>query len=694
MTGKPEKELKQEQDKPWGRFTLVSKEPAEESDHIYFSKKATTIGRIKRRCDHVISKPFISSVHCVVQLDGSGTVEDPVVKLQDKSRNGIYVNEELVGKEASVQLGNGYTIHFTKPGATPAGVTPMAYKFEFLNKSGDSNPASPKSDAVVSSKSEVVEAPEDVNMTVVADESFEATQLADPPSPSEKKRKRVDEEPAVVNAATQKLKSELKEAQNRIAALTEEAQTVQMTVNKIQLENMSLMAKLEETTTENLQLKTDLSAKDRDMEVKIKEVTKKRDESATSEILKLKEELAANDKTMKLKIKEAVKKSQEADRDTMAQEIAAKLKESTKKYQQKVEAENFEQRQEMSEKMAAFSNENEKLQTALCAKEEELAECEDKLASVREKVAALTSSLAEKEKELVKRDEKISELEEKINASKEESSELMGLLAAAEDKALAAENKAAEASIAAAAATRANNGGGDANERHELQAAITSLRSELETHRTQLASREEELKKQQEAASAAASAAAVSLPKAATESIGENDDAETLRARLAAALNLFGQVQALGLQSMSVITGTNQPELGDLHLLSAASARRSTAVPDSPSSSPGDEDDEPKESSLKNTTTERKAANKSAKEKTENTNGSNEDAAEPKSSSSQSKREKKKSIKQAAPLSAPIEADAASAIAAMASVESSGKSSSSDTSTAAASGDGDWEMLE
>lgn len=59
---KPEQEQEQAQAKPWGRFKLVSKEPAEESDHINFRNKVTTIGRIKRRCDHVISKPFISSI--------------------------------------------------------------------------------------------------------------------------------------------------------------------------------------------------------------------------------------------------------------------------------------------------------------------------------------------------------------------------------------------------------------------------------------------------------------------------------------------------------------------------------------------------------------------------------------------------------------------------------------------------------
>ena len=47
---------------PWGRFTLVSKDPAEDSDHIYFTNHVTTIGRNKRRCDLVLNQLFISSV--------------------------------------------------------------------------------------------------------------------------------------------------------------------------------------------------------------------------------------------------------------------------------------------------------------------------------------------------------------------------------------------------------------------------------------------------------------------------------------------------------------------------------------------------------------------------------------------------------------------------------------------------------
>lgn len=46
---------------PWGRFKFVSREPAEESDHLYFYKKTHTIGRNAARADIIIDKLFISA---------------------------------------------------------------------------------------------------------------------------------------------------------------------------------------------------------------------------------------------------------------------------------------------------------------------------------------------------------------------------------------------------------------------------------------------------------------------------------------------------------------------------------------------------------------------------------------------------------------------------------------------------------
>jgi hypothetical protein len=63
MTVNPEPEQQQQETaKPRGRPTLVSKDPAEDSDHIYLTSKTTKIGRNKRHCDVALDKLFISSV--------------------------------------------------------------------------------------------------------------------------------------------------------------------------------------------------------------------------------------------------------------------------------------------------------------------------------------------------------------------------------------------------------------------------------------------------------------------------------------------------------------------------------------------------------------------------------------------------------------------------------------------------------
>lgn len=46
----------------WGRFTLVSKELPNESDHLYFCKNEHRIGRNRVRSDLILDKLWISSV--------------------------------------------------------------------------------------------------------------------------------------------------------------------------------------------------------------------------------------------------------------------------------------------------------------------------------------------------------------------------------------------------------------------------------------------------------------------------------------------------------------------------------------------------------------------------------------------------------------------------------------------------------
>ncbi|CAI5745073.1 unnamed protein product [Peronospora destructor] len=553
--------LQEENAQPWGRFTLVSKNPAEDSDHLYFTDNVTTIGRNKRRCDLVINKLFISSVHCVVRLDGTNDTGKPIVKLEDKSRNGIWVNADRLGKGASMQLGSGFTVHFTKPGTTPAGITPMAYKFEFLHTvHGSSLPVSLEREGT----DEVLE---NVDMTVVADDLFEATQLTSPAdlsSLSDRKRKRLDEDVAAVTVATYEDESELESTKRQLKLVeskvkTTEAQvglkkgleqTVQAQVDKLAKENLELMVKLTTMTAESFQLKTDLAAKDKDVEVKIREATTKSLEAVSAETVQLQEDASTKEKAMELKIKQSLTKTFEAVLEAKSQEMAIKLKEATKKYQQKVETEHYEERREMSEKMAAYANENEKLYTALGMKDEELAECSDKIASMQDEITALEGKvtiLSAKEKNVAASEERIAELEKKFGVSKDENAEILELLAAAEEKIVAAENKAAKADIAASAAARTNaSNNTDVSEQHELQQSIFSLREELEIYRAELARREEEHKHRKATTSVAPTATATSI---AAHSIPQGEDADALRAKLAAALGLFSQVQVLGIQA-------------------------------------------------------------------------------------------------------------------------------------------------
>uniref|UniRef100_A0AAV1SZ93 FHA domain-containing protein n=1 Tax=Peronospora matthiolae TaxID=2874970 RepID=A0AAV1SZ93_9STRA len=588
--------VQQQAAEPWGRLTLVSKDPAEDSDHIYLTNAVTTIGRNKRRCDHVINQLFISSVHCVVQRDNTNATGEPVIKLQDNSRNGIWVNADRVGKGVSVRLDRGYTVHFTKPGATPAGVTPMAFKLEFLNFVGRQP---------VTAETKVNEVPDDAEMTAVVGEPFEAvtqcTTPADSPHLREKKRKRAHAEAGVVQAATQEFESKPETAGSQIDAVESQLkageavvvmgkgleQSVASQVDKLTKDNLDLMEKLEAASVENLQLKADLAAMESEREMKMKE-------AALTATTRLREELDTKQRAIDAKNKQASTKSLELDRKALSQEMAGKLIEETKKYQQKIEAEHYEQRREASEKMAALVNENEKLRALQSAKDEALGECEDKLTSLREKVTAMEKTIATKADQLAECENKVADLESKLAVLKEESAEIVGLLAIAEEKVVAAEDKATKADITAAAAARANaNSSFDENERQQLHDSISSFRCELETYHAQLASREEECKKKE----AAAMRVAITSPAgiSAEGVTHDNNDPEVLRARLVAASDLFRHVEALGLQGMRVINGVNRSELEDLHSFSTVTVDTSTSMSNSSSLSPGKDDRHPAE---------------------------------------------------------------------------------------------------
>ncbi len=69
--------------KPWARFKMISKEPAEESDHIYFLLNTHKIGRNRTKADVLLDFLFVSGLHCIVNLEGKNEDGKPIVRLQD-----------------------------------------------------------------------------------------------------------------------------------------------------------------------------------------------------------------------------------------------------------------------------------------------------------------------------------------------------------------------------------------------------------------------------------------------------------------------------------------------------------------------------------------------------------------------------------------------------------------------------------
>ncbi|CEG39289.1 SMAD/FHA domain [Plasmopara halstedii] len=557
---------------PWGRFTLVSKDVADDNDHIYFRNEVTTIGRNKRRCDFVIEKLFISSVHCVVKLDGTGVNGKRIVIIEDNSRNGIWVNADRVGKGASVTLDSGYTIHFTKPGSTPAGVTPMAYKFEFLNFH----------DSRLPRRKEIGVREDMIDMTTAAEEVFEATQLTTPldlPSSLGKKRKREEEISVHANVAMQKLDSKSKEkdtqtrtiqteletAINHTATIGQEReQSMQAKVDKIVQENLDLMSRLEAATTANLQLKTELTAKDNNIAIRIKEAVEKSMKDLQGENQGLREEIVVINEAIEARIIEAVNKRVAADEEIKANDFDIKLAEAIMKYKKKVEAENFEQQREVSDKMLAYVNENEKLLAMLRSKNEKLIEYKDQISRLKEKVNQLekmndnnrTGKHEEKNGNTFSFKNEINggAIHTKTDATRDGNLEIVGLETSAEHIVIAPESKTSESMIATGAGKPTC--GASYNERHGAQTALVPLCKEDETN---CINYKEELKEQQNYQNtvSATKSTTESLTSVAKESITSGDDKELLHGRLAIALSLFSQVQVLGLQAASVASTTS-----------------------------------------------------------------------------------------------------------------------------------------
>ncbi|TMW56826.1 hypothetical protein Poli38472_006836 [Pythium oligandrum] len=119
---------------PWGRLKLVSADSVDDADHTYLYRSVSVVGRDPQRADVLLSSMLISSVHCRIDVTGKNDRGEPIVMLEDLSRNRIWANEELIGKGNSVQLTPNATVHFTKPGALQKMSPPMVYVFELLDQ--------------------------------------------------------------------------------------------------------------------------------------------------------------------------------------------------------------------------------------------------------------------------------------------------------------------------------------------------------------------------------------------------------------------------------------------------------------------------------------------------------------------------------------------------------------------------------
>ncbi|KAI9987865.1 hypothetical protein PInf_024120 [Phytophthora infestans] len=117
---------------PWGRLVLLTKtQRGSLPGHYDLSRSKHCIGRVAKRCDIHIPKHFISALHCIIRLQGKDSCGQPVVDIEDLSRNGVWVNIQKVGARRKTQLKRGYVIHFTAPDTTD--VSELAYKLEILS---------------------------------------------------------------------------------------------------------------------------------------------------------------------------------------------------------------------------------------------------------------------------------------------------------------------------------------------------------------------------------------------------------------------------------------------------------------------------------------------------------------------------------------------------------------------------------
>ncbi|EQC35540.1 hypothetical protein SDRG_06831 [Saprolegnia diclina VS20] len=175
------------------------------------------LGRLAKKADVVISKPFISGLHCTFErLDAGGETS---VWLVDHSTNGVFVNGSVVGHSNRVAINDQDEISFTKPGIKSPGIEPLFFRFCLTNtepstpthRGGQKRPRSPFSTpeprAVIDSAKKLC-----VSSTTQRDELISGTEA--------------------MQKANQELRQRLVEHGNRENELKEKIQTMLVTINE------------------------------------------------------------------------------------------------------------------------------------------------------------------------------------------------------------------------------------------------------------------------------------------------------------------------------------------------------------------------------------------------------------------------------------------------------------------------------
>ncbi|KAG7389982.1 hypothetical protein PHYBOEH_007179 [Phytophthora boehmeriae] len=115
---------------PWGRLELLEKPEKSLITSHDLRRSKHCIGRVAKRCDIVIDKQFISTVHCVISLQGKDSRGEPIVEIEDKSRYGTWVDKKKIGYRQKTTLKSGSLIHLTPPRSKE--MDRILYRFELL----------------------------------------------------------------------------------------------------------------------------------------------------------------------------------------------------------------------------------------------------------------------------------------------------------------------------------------------------------------------------------------------------------------------------------------------------------------------------------------------------------------------------------------------------------------------------------